>query len=319
MKRLVFCTIFLIMTVFLSAQEKIRVGILNGPSCIPAAYLIENNKTLDGAEVSVQKFADVPSLLPKMIKNEIDVGFMPLNVAAKVYNSSGAVIVCGITGNGNLSLITKKNNVKRFADLGGKTVYVAGQGATPEYIFKYLLEKNEVKVNEKGGVSLNFSIPTAQIVPQLLSDKIDYAIVPEPFATIACMKSKDVTAAIDLQDEYEYFAEKEGRDKSYPLTVLVVRKGFAEKNKALLDAFLEKYEESCGWTLRNPKAAGVLCEKLDFGLAAGVVAASIPKASYIFVPSRNARERAESLLNIFLSYDESSIGGKLPDEGFYYK
>ena len=316
MKKILLFLFMLGLSSVIFAENVIRVGLLNGPSCIPAAFLIENNKEIEGAKVTTQKFADVPALLPKMLKNEIDIGFMPLNVAAKVYNSSGAIVCCGITGNGNLTLITKKSDVKRFEDLKGKTVYVAGQGATPEYMFKYLIEKNELKLGSSDGVTLSFSIPTAQIVPQLLADKIQYAVVPEPFATIARMKSKEVVVAIDLQNEYEYFA---GKDSTYPLTVLVARKGFAENNKDLLDAFLAKYEESYKQTLRYPKKAGELCEKLDFGLAAGVVSTSIPRANYVFVSSEYARKDAETLLNLFLSNDEASIGGKLPDDGFYFR
>ena len=319
MKKTLLCLFLFVSSVVLFADEavkSVRLGLLNGPSCIPAAYLVENCKEIEGAKVTAEKFADVPALLPKMLKNEIDIGFMPLNVAAKVYNSSGAVVCCGITGTGNLALITKNSDVKRFDDLKGKTVYVAGQGATPEYMFKYLLEKNEIKTNSREGVTLSFSIPTAQIVPQLLAGKIQYALVPEPFATIARMKSKEVVVAIDIQDEYEYF---NGKGSTYPLTVMVVRKGFAEKNKDLLDAFLRKYEESCSWTIRYPKAAGELCEKLEFGLAAGVVATSIPRANYVFVSSEYARKEAENLLNLFLQNDEASIGGKLPDDGFYFR
>ena len=110
-----------------------------------------------------------------------------------------------------------------------------------------------------------------------------------------------------------------GKDSTYPLTVMVVRKGFAEKNEALLDAFLREYEESYNWTVRYPKAAGELCEKLEFGLAAGVVATSIPRANYVFVSSEYARTEAEKLLNLFLQNDQASIGGKLPDDGFYFR
>ncbi len=100
----------------------LRVGLLNGPTCVPAAYLMEN---LDTA--SFEKFADPQALLPKMIKNEIDVGFMPLNVAAKVYNSGNkAIICCAVTGLGNISIITTDSNIHHFSDLKGKTVYIAG-------------------------------------------------------------------------------------------------------------------------------------------------------------------------------------------------
>ena len=310
MKKIIFSLIAgLLLCAGLFAQ-KVIFGVLNGPTCIPSAYLLNED---------VQLFADPQALLPKMLKGEIDVGFLPANVAAKVYNSSnGKILCCGITGNGNLSLITTDTSVKQLADLKGKTVAVAGQGATPEYVFRYLLQKNGIKADVKNGVTLDFSIPTPQIAAQLISGKIKYAVVPEPFATVAQIKSDKVVVAVDLQSEYEYF---EGKGKIYPLTVLVVTKDFAEKNPEALKAFLAEYEKSFKKTLQNPKEAGELCEKFGLGLAAPIIAKSVPKANYVFMTSDNpkVKEKVEELLKIFLAFDSTSIGGKLPDENFYCK
>ncbi len=310
MKKIFFSLVAgLVMCAGLCAQQ-LRLGVLNGPSCIPAAYLLDE---------SVEKFADPQALLPKMLKGEIDVGFMPANVAAKVYNSSNGAIQCvAITGNGNLSLITTDASVKSFADLKGKTVAVAGQGATPEYMFRYLLDKNGIAADSADGVTLDFSIPTAQIAAQLISGKIEYAVVPEPFATVAQTKSDKVVVAVDLQAEYEKF---EGKGKVYPLTVMVVTKNFAKKNSKVLKSFLADYQESLAKTLENPMEAGKLCEDFGLGLAAAIVAKSVPKANYVFIAAgkSDAKKKIEELLNVFLSYDASSIGGKLPDKNFYYK
>ena len=313
MKRIAILLIIFFITVSVFA-EPIRVGLLNGPTCVPAAYLMENY-----SDISYEQFADPQALLPKMIKKEIEIGFMPVNVAAKVYNSSnGAIKVCAITGNGNISLITTDTSIKQLADLKGKTVAVAGQGATPEYMLRYLLEKNGIAADSEDGVTFDFSIPTAQIAAQLISGKIAYAVVPEPFATVAQTKSDKVFVAVDFQAEYEYF---EGKGKVYPLTVMVVTKSFAEKNSKLLKSFLSAYEASYKKTLKNPKEAGELSEKFELGLAAGIVTASIPKANYVYIASSSgkAQPKVEELLNIFLSFEPTSIGGKLPDAGFYFK
>ncbi|MCQ2592215.1 MAG: ABC transporter substrate-binding protein [Treponema sp.] len=311
---IIICLLFLgVSTAF---SEKIRVGVLNGPSCVPVAWLIENVKQIDDSVLSFERFSDAQSLLPKLIKNEVDIGFLPPNVAAKVYNSANkAIICCGITGKGNLSIITKDGKTSRFSDLRGKTVYVAGQGATPEYLFKYLLGKNGIEIDSANGTSLNFSVPTAQLVPQLISGKIQYALVPEPFSTIAQMKSSDVKSTIDLQKEYEFFT---GKSDSYPLTLMVVRKSFAENNSKLLDAFLAEYEKSYEFTLKNPRITGELCEKNDLGLTMQVVSAAIPKSNYTFVSSSEAKDSVEAILSLFLENNPSSIGEKLPDQDFYY-
>ena len=315
----VFLAISLISLNLFAEAKQIRVGLLNGPTCVPAAYLMENNSSVSDAELTYEKFADPQALLPKMVKNEIDIGFMPANVAAKVYNAGNkSIICCAVVGLGNLSLITTDENIRRFTDLKGKTVYVAGQGATPEYMFRYLLKENGLTWNgEKPDVKMDFSIPTAQLAAQLISGKIKYAVVPEPFTTIARTKSDKVQAALDFQKEYLELTGKK-QNELYPLSVMVVRASFAKENPELLKTFLEEYDKAVNWTIKNPAASGKLSEKHSLGLAAAVVENAIPVSNYTYVPAASAKKTLEDLLNLFLEGDKTSIGGKLPDEGFYY-
>ncbi|MBP5520000.1 MAG: ABC transporter substrate-binding protein [Treponema sp.] len=322
-RKIVFCfaAFFCSFLIFAEGENlKIRVGLLNGPTCIPSAYLMENTKSVSkddfSAELEFQKFADPQALLPKLIKKEIDIGFMPLNVAAKVYNSGNKSLVCvAVTGLGNLSLITNDSQIQRFSDLKGKTVYVAGQGATPEYLLKYLLQENKISYGEKGDVKLDFSIPTAQLASQLISGKIQYAVMPEPFVTIAKLKSENQFYILDLQKEY---LELSGAKNIYPLSVMVVRADFAKQNPQLLEVFLSEFEKSVAWTVENPVLAGELSQKFELGLSALVVEKSIPLSNYVFIFAKDAESEIKDLLSIFMKGDKNSIGGKLPDSGFYY-
>ncbi len=323
MKKLKLLIVTLLFCIFnLTAEEdsSVRVGLLNGPTCIPAAYIIENTQTLSTekgpAKITFEKFADPQALLPKLIKKEIDIGFMPVNVAAKVYNSGNKALVCAaVTGLGNLSLITTDANIKRFSDLKGKRIYMAGQGATPEYMMRYLLEENKIPYSKEGQLILDYSIPTAQLAAQLISGKIDYALLPEPFTTIAKMKADKEIYTLDIQKEY---IELSGSKELYPLSVMVVRSEYAKENPELLQAFLSEYEKSLYWTISNPEQAGKLSEKAGLGLAATLVSKAIPVSNYTFIPAENARSQIEALLKIFIACEKKSIGGKLPDKNFYY-
>lgn len=314
MKRKIFVSlvISLISLKLFAQSQQLRVGLLNGPTCIPAAYLMEKT------DYSFQQFADPQALLPKMIKKEIDIGFMPANVAAKVYNAGNkAIICCAVVGLGNLTLITTDESIRHFTNLKNKTVYVAGRGATPEYMFRYLLKENGMTwAGDNADVKLDFSIPTAQLAAQLISEKIEYALVPEPFATIAKSKSDKIRTALDFQKEY---LELTGEKEIYPLSVMVVRTDFARENPELMDAFLKEYENAVSWTIMNPAEAGKLSQKNNLGLAAEIVEKSIPFSNYTYVPASSAKKSLEKLYNLFLENDKASIGGSLPDDAFYYK
>jgi NitT/TauT family transport system substrate-binding protein len=103
------------------------------------------------------------------------------------------------------------------------------------------------------------------------------------------------------------------------MTALVVDGDFAAKNPKLIKAVLAAYKTSLEWVTANPAEAGALAEKHELGLRANVVAASIPRAAYGYQSAQEARPSIEALFRAFLEYAPASIGGKLPDDGFYYK
>ncbi len=283
-----------------------KVGVLNGPSGIPCAYLME--KVSKGRSFEV--FATAQTELPKLINGELDIGFLPPNVAAKVYTKNKGSLIClGITGNGNLYVIAKDGTKDSgLSELEGKTVYCAGQGATPEYLMTYLLKKINVK-----NVSLDFSIPNPQIAPCLIQGTIDYALVPEPFPTVAEMNDSSVVRLVDMQKVFD-----QTNGGTYPITVLVVNAKYAKKNRSAINRFISDLQKAINWTIKNPKDAGVLVEKNGLGLKAAVAEKAIPKANYTWINASQSQESIESLLKIFLEISPESIGGSLPDKGFYF-
>lgn len=318
MKKNIF--LFLLIAIFAGKvfSENIRTGVLNGPSGIPMAYVMENIPELNGKKVTYETYAAANQLLPKLIKGELDIGFLPPNVAAKVYNANnGCVVMAAVSGNGMLSLITKDKKIKTLKDLKGKTVTVAGQGATPDYIFRYLLEKNKISTgeNDKKKVELNFSIPPQEIAAALIAGKIDYAVVPESFATIAVEKDKSVFKAISLQEEFKRIQGS----AEYPMTVIAVNARFAKENPEVVKDFLSSYKEASEWTVMNPEAAGKLVEKYNIGLTKEIASKAIPECAFTYKDALQSRNSVESFLRIFLSFEPASTGGKLPDDGFYFQ
>lgn len=313
------CLILLASAASLSAVENqtVRLGILNGPSGIPCAYLIENKDKLSVQNLSFETFASAQTELPKLLKGEIDVGFLPPNVAAKVFTAgNGAVVALGVAGNGNLYLISKDSSYSSLADLKNKTVVCAGQGATPEYIFKYILAANAIPFGEEAdSVHLDFSVPNASIAPAVIAGKAEYALVPEPFATVAVMKSSSVRRIENIQS---IFSELNG-GATFPMTLLVARADFADTNRAVLERLIEEYKLASQWTVKNPEKAGLLVEKHNLGLQRAVAAKSIATASYTWKDASHARPEIESLLRLFLQYAPESVGGTLPSETFYFK
>ena len=285
-------------------NTQVTVGILNGPSAIPCAHLMETS------DMTFQTYAAANQLLPKLINGEVDIGFLPPNVAAKTYTANKGCIVCiGVSGQGMLSLITKDASITSVSDLEGKRIAVAGAGATPEYITRYILKKNTVSA------TLDFSIPNNEIAAALLSGKIDYAVVPEPFSTVACTKDASVRRALDLQKEFE---NAEGT-AAYPMTLIVARKEFVQQHPDLVKTFLNAYRSSFNWTIKNAEQAGLAVERMGLGLNAAIAQKAIPYANFVYKTPSQGRSDIEKLLSLFLQFAPESIGGSLPTDDFYFK
>jgi NitT/TauT family transport system substrate-binding protein len=298
--------------------SSIRVAAIVGPSGVGMASLFINPPVLaPGTSVSFETAGSVDVLLPKLLNGDVDIGILPPNVAAKIYNiGKGSVITGAVVGNGMLALVTRDQSIRTLADLAGKTVSVAGQGSTPEYVTRTLLKKYGLA---EDSVTLDFSLPSTEIPAALVSNKIAYAVIPEPFATVAILNGKGgeepLRRAVLLKDAWA----QSGFGADFPMTLCVVRKSFAQKYPAAVRKFLDAYRDSIAWTVANPEEAGPLVEKAGLGLKAPITAKAIPECNFAFVPATEARASIEQLLSVFRDYAPESIGGKLPDDGFYFK
>lgn len=300
-----------------NSSKILNVASLNGPTSIPVAYFYENKPEINGVEVNFEICASANVELPKLLKGEVDIGFLPPNVAAKVFNSGNNALVClGVSGNGNIFLVTADPEVSSLENLKGKTVHVAGSGASPEYMFRYLLKSNNIDAGEgEDKVNFDFSIPAGELAAALISEKIRYAVVPEPFATVAAMKGDGVKKVVDFQKE---FSLVNGEGKTYPITLMVARADYVKENPETVKEFIKKYNEATGWTNSNPTKSGVIVQKSTLGLMAPIVAKSIPSAAFVWVDAKDARADIETVLNIFNEFAPESIGGKLPSDDFYF-
>jgi NitT/TauT family transport system substrate-binding protein len=302
----------------LAAQtpDKVTVYGLKGPSGVGMIRLFENPPRAAGFEISLEALAQADLMAAKFIAGEAKIGILPPNIAAKIASSGKNIQIAAITGTGMLSLLSADPSVRRLEDLKGKTVEVAGQGATPDYVFrKILLSKG---INPERDLRLGYALAYPEIAQALIAGRVGLALLPEPFATMARNGNRDLMVVGDIQDEWIRLQGGANRGAQYPMTALVVDGAFAAANSGLIKTVLDSLKASVEWVVANPAAAGALVEKHELGLRAPVVAAAIPRSSYVFIPAAEARPGIEALFRAFLEFAPASIGGALPKDNFYY-
>ena len=123
----------------------LQVGLIKGPSGIGALHIVKKPE-FNSRTIMVQLHPSVDAVTAKILTQELDFAVLPVNVAAKLYNSGIDYPVLAVIGNGMVQILTNNTDITSFTDLAGKAIYVAGQGATPEYLLRTLARFYKIPV-----------------------------------------------------------------------------------------------------------------------------------------------------------------------------
>lgn len=291
---------------------KVRVAALSGATGLGMAKLMED--AAQGTAKNDYSFDvyDAPEvLLPEITSDKYDIAALPTNVAAKLYNNTkGKIQILALNTLGVLYMLEIGTaNVKSVADLRGKTIYTTGQGSTPEYMLKYVLEKNGLTVGTD--VQIVFETTADGVVSHAAEGAV--LMLPEPKVTAVKGQLGNVTVALNMTDEWNKVC-------STPLAqgCVVVNKEFAAKNPEAVAAFLEEYEASITYVRENAAAASLLVEKFKIIPKAALAEKAIPNSNLTFLAGKDMKAALVPLYQVLFNAQASSVGGALPADDFYY-
>ncbi len=295
------------------AEVNITIAALKGPSGFAAAEMMKD-KFQPGYNVNAEYILLGSPLdaVTKMTSGEIDAAFLPVNTAAKLYTKGIGYKLAAVSGVGSLYMLSSDSSVTDWPELKGKTIYLTGKGATPDYLLRYLLIENGL--DPEKDVTLNFTSTPPQIVQLLAAGKADTAFIPQPFALMAETNTK---AGIVLDPQQELMKIR-GTQKPFPFTVFVLSERLIEARPEAAAEIVSALEASINWVVSNPDEASAAIEEI--GIMTAVAAKpAIPVSGIQFISAADSRADVEDFLSMLLELDPVSVGGKLPDEGFYFE
>ncbi len=210
-----------------------------------------------------------------------------------------------------IKFLTNDSTIQSIASLRGKTIYIAGQKATPDYVFQFLCAEQGLISGKDYTAMYNLTYP--EIAAGLASGKIASAVLPEPFSAQALLKNPALRSPFDITQKWK---ESTGQE-NFPMSLFVARNDLIQSSPGKIAILLDSYRASIQKALNDPEATGKIAEKLDLGVSAQVAALSIPISNFVFVDAQKAHASIEALLEVFLRFDPVSIGGVLPNQEFY--
>ncbi len=291
-------------------KAEIRIVALKGPTAMGLTKMVDEGNS--GLDYKLEIKAAPDEIAPMVAKGDADIFCVPANLASVLCNKTeGKVKAIAINTLGVLYICERGETVKSVSDLKGKTIYSAGKGSTPEYALNFILENNGI--DPAKDVTIEWKSEHAECLEAMLKGENCVAMLPQPFVTTAQTKNDAVKVVLDLNKEWDAL----GVDSSLITGVAIVRSEFAETMPGELNNFLKHYGQSVDFVNNNVDEAAALIEKYDI-VPAAVAKKAIPNCNIVCITGSEMKNKLSGYLKVLFDNDPKAVGGKLPDDSFYY-
>lgn len=299
-----------------SAEEDktvVRIGSLKGPTTMGLVKLMQDDKngeSLNDYEFTMAGAAD--EISGKLATGDLDMALIPANLAAVLYNNTqGKIQMTAINTLGVLYVVEKGDTIHSVADLAGRTILSTGKGTTPEYVLRYLLEQNGLDPDTD--VTIEFYSEATEVTAQMAVAEDAVAVLPQPYVTSASMQDDTLRVALDLTEEWDKVC-----DTQLITGVTVVRTAFAQEHPDVVAAFLEEYAASVDAANNDLDGTAALCEEQGVVAKAAIAKAALPACNIVCITGDEMQADVEGYLQVLCDADPASVGGAMPDQGFYW-
>ena len=296
----------------------VRVTVMKGPTGMGMAKLMEDDAT--GVSQNDYEFtiaASPDEARNALISGTADIAALPVNLAAVLINKGVDIRFAAVNTKGVLYVLENGNEIESVEDLRGKTIYSTGQGATPQYIFEYLLKKNGI--DPEKDVTIEYLAEHAELASKLATNDVAIGVLPEPNVTTALNTAAQnqngaLRIALDLTAEWNKLGEGE-----LVQGCLVVSGAFADAHPEQYAKFLEEYEASTAYVVSDTEASSKLIEKFGIIPKAPLAKKALPNCNICFIDGEEGVTYMKRMLEILHAANPASVGGKLPADSFYGK
>ena len=292
--------------------ETVNVGSLKGPTTMGLVNLMKSAEKGESAmnyAFTMETQAD--AVASALVSGNLDIALIPANLAAVLYQKTkGGIVVVDVNTLGVLYCVTGDESVQSVKDLAGREVIMTGQGTTPEYALRYLLDKNSIT-----DCTLTFKSEATEVAAALAADPKQVAVLPQPFVTSAIAQNEALKSAFSLSDAWDEVST----DGSRMLTgVTVVRKAFLEEYPDAVKTFLEDHKASTAKA--NDDVDGTAGLVAEYGIIpkAPLAKKALPQCNIVCLTGEEMKTALSGYLNALYEANPASVGGALPEEGFYY-
>ena len=204
---------------------------------------------------------------------------------------------------GNYYLVSTIEDFE-IEDLQNKEIICFGKNATSDIVLNYVLEGNFIQADIMYVDSLDMANS------ELVIDNDKIILSAEPALPVLKTKVEGINV-IDLQAEYD----KLSGTGSYPQSGVFAKTNLEDK---IIDDFLNNLAASVEDVNQDEASTASLAVELNYNFTYDILVQAISQSNIDFKKADEIKSNLEFYFNIIMDMNPALVGGKLPDEGFYY-
>lgn len=293
----------------------VKVAGMKGPTGIGMVNLMDaaaKGETKNEYEFVIEGAPDL--ITGKVITGEVDIAAVPVNLASILYNKTEKdITLLGVNALGVVYILADGVDINSLEDLKGKDIYATGQGATPEYVLRYVLEEQGINPDED--VNIVFESEATALQAKMVAGEVSIAMIPEPFVSVITSQKPEVKVALDLTKEWE----KATDGKVLTTGGVIVRNEFLNANPDAVKIFMEEYGESCKKAVEDIDGTAKLVVENEIIGKEEVAKTAIPRSNIVFLTGEEMKTAVEQYYEVLFASNPQSIGGTTPDAEFFYQ
>lgn len=315
--------IFLLVLIFIfltgckkgEKTDTILTATLKGPSAMAMIHMIESADSIGDFNAEFVIKNEPRQVQAMMLEESVDFAVLPSTLGALLYNKTGNYILAGIPVWGTLYLFGSDTSINTWNDLKGKKVSLMGRGMTPDIMFRYLAERNGLEPDRD--MELDYSFPTHIELANAISAGVsELGVISEPMVSLVMARNPSVRPLINFNREWIRLF---GPGTPFAQTALLVHRNFAEEHPDIVNEYLKKLNESIQRVNKFPHESARLIVRHNILPDTSIAERSIPRSNLHFSYAGEEMNGIHEYFKVFYTFNPLILGGKLPDEEFYFK
>lgn len=303
-------------------RQRLRLAGPMAAVSFPLLRALESGALAPLAEqVQFQVWNNPDQLRALVLGGDADFVAVPSNVAANLYNRGAPLRLLDVSVWGMLWLVSRNAQWQTLADFQGQEIAMPFRSDMPDILFQLLARKQGLEPQRD--FKLRYVASPLDAMQLLIARQVEHALLAEPAISMALRKTRSFPVSmvapqlyrsVDLQQEWARVFQRPPEIAQAGVAAV----GAVREDAALLTQVRDILADAHAWCQAHPLECGEMAKRHLPLLKPQAVADSLAAAPAIWRTAAQARPDLEFFYTQLLDSAPALVGGKLPDDGFYF-